>query len=195
MFSFKNLRFWLLALIGAFSLFTAHSSDLGKILKTAEQVLQNGSGPSENTARSYQGRVISVSDGDTLHVADTNGRKHKIRMAYIDAPESNQAHGKAGRDALRGIVMGKTVAVRVFEADQYGREVAQISLGSRDINLEQIRNGHAWHYVSIAKKKQNRNDFGNYAEAESQARRAGAGLWQQNNPTPPWTFRKNQHGQ
>lgn len=195
MLSFKSIRFWLLAAVGAFSLLGAQSNGLEQVVKTAEQLLQGGRMPSATPAKQYEGRVISVSDGDTLHVTDTSGRKHKIRMAYIDAPESNQAHGKASRDALRRSVMGKTVAVRVFENDHYGREVAQISLDGRDVNLAQVRNGHAWHYVSIAKKKQNRNGFGDYSAAESQARRKRAGLWQQNSPTPPWTFRRNQRSQ
>lgn len=195
MFSLKSIRFWLLAAVGACSLFGVQDQNLQQVLKTAEQLLQGGSMPSAAQAKQYEGRVVSVADGDTLHVSDTKGRKHKIRMAHIDAPESKQAHGQASRDALKRSVMGKTVAVQVFESDHYGREVAQISLNGRDINLAQVRNGHAWHYVSIAKKKQNRNDFGDYSAAESQARRKRVGLWQQSHPTPPWTFRKNQRGQ
>ncbi|MDO5058927.1 MAG: thermonuclease family protein [Neisseria sp.] len=198
MFSMKNIWLWAVALLGLFGLMPAESSGLKEVIRTAEQVLNLDKNPSRTAApaaKQYRGRVVSVADGDTVRIADTDGRKHKIRLAYIDAPESNQAHGAASREALSRLVMQKNVEVRVFESDQYGREVAQITLNGRDINLSQIQNGHAWHYVSIAKKKQNKNAFGDYAAAESQARRSRAGLWQNSSPTPPWTFRKQQRGQ
>jgi hypothetical protein len=36
------------------------------------------------------GKVIKVSDGDTITVLDSNNQKHKIRLKGIDAPESQQ---------------------------------------------------------------------------------------------------------
>ena len=34
-----------------------------------------------------QGRVVSVSDGDTITVLDADHQQHKIRLSGIDAPE------------------------------------------------------------------------------------------------------------
>ena len=45
--------------------------------------------------------------GDTVHIIDSDGRKHKIRMAYIDAPEINQAYGTQSRDNLIDAALNK----------------------------------------------------------------------------------------
>ncbi len=36
------------------------------------------------------GKVVKITDGDTLYVLDANYQQHKIRLAGIDAPERNQ---------------------------------------------------------------------------------------------------------
>ncbi|EGZ44829.1 thermonuclease family protein [Neisseria wadsworthii] len=140
----------------------------------------------------YQARVVAVSDGDTIHVIDRNGQKRKIRMAYIDAPELQQAHSEASRENLTTMIEGQTVEVTVFERDRYQREVAQVRLNGRDVNLAQLENGHAWHYVSIAKKKQSKTDYQVYGQAELNARSKRLGLWHAKNPQAPWHFRKEQ---
>ena len=80
----------------------------------------------------------------------------------------------------------------MFDTDQYGREVAQIRLHGRDINLAQIEEGHAWHYVSIAKRRQDKADFAAYSRAEAGARSSRFGLWRAQSPQAPWAYRKAQ---
>ena len=101
---------------------------------------------SSRQSYTYNGKIIKIHDGDTMHIIDSDGRKHKIRMAYIDAPEINQAYGTQSRDNLIDAALHKKAKVRVFEADRYQREVAQVSVGTIDLNLMQIRDGAAWHY-------------------------------------------------
>ncbi len=36
------------------------------------------------------GKVVKITDGDTLYVLDANYKEHKIRLAGIDAPERKQ---------------------------------------------------------------------------------------------------------
>lgn len=131
-------------------------------------------------------------DGDSVRATDRHGQRHKIRLAYIDAPELQQAHGMAARDALRRLIDGQQVEVAVLDTDQYGREVAQIRLHGRDINLAQIEEGHAWHYVSIAKRRQDKADFAAYSRAEAGARSSRFGLWRAQSPQAPWAYRKAQ---
>ena len=100
---------------------TGSSSSSSSTKKASSQTTAIASGR-------YQAKVDSVSDGDTMRVTDQDGLQHKIRMAYIDAPETKQAHGIASRDALREWVAGQKVEVEVFEKDRYGREVAKIYL-------------------------------------------------------------------
>ncbi|WP_373741114.1 thermonuclease family protein [Neisseria sp.] len=145
--------------------------------------------------RSYTGRVTSVADGDTLRVTDSDGQKHKIRLAYIDAPEIQQAYGEAARDSLRDMADGKTVAVTVFERDRYRREVAKVEVDGKDLNLAQLRRGAAWHYTSYAAKKQDGSDYAGYAAAMKKAHAGRVGLWKKTDPQEPWNFRKQQREQ
>lgn len=140
----------------------------------------------------YTGRVTAVADGDTLRITDTNGARHKIRLAYIDAPEMQQAHGRAAQQALSKTALGQTVEAEVYETDRYKRNVAKVRLNGRDLNLAQIENGHAWHYASIAKRKQNKADYAAYAYAQAVAQQAKTGLWRGANIQAPWAFRKHE---
>lgn len=149
----------------------------------------------KNAKQSYSGRITRISDGDTVHVTDSSGRKHKIRMAHIDAPELNQAYGEKSRANLSAAAANAKVKVKVFETDRYGREVAQLWLGDTDLNLKQIRDGAAWHYESYAKKQQNKLTYTEYAAAQKQAEQNRKGLWRGKNPQAPWDFRRQNNPQ
>ncbi len=47
------------------------------------------------------GKVVKITDGDTLYVLDANYQQHKIRLAGIDAPERKQAYGLSVWSARR----------------------------------------------------------------------------------------------
>ncbi len=44
-------------------------------------------------ADTLTGKVVKITDGDTLYVLDAYYKEHKIRLAGIDAPERKQAYG------------------------------------------------------------------------------------------------------
>ncbi len=46
------------------------------------------------SADTLTGKVVKITDGDTLYVLDANYKEHKIRLAGIDAPERKQASRK-----------------------------------------------------------------------------------------------------
>ncbi|SAY51272.1 thermonuclease family protein [Neisseria weaveri] len=166
--------------------------------QVAEYVWEQYTGerpPTAEQAVQYSGKVVAVHDGDTVQIRDGNGRKHKVRLAYVDAPELQQKYGTESRNVLRSAVQGKTVDVTVYEKDRYQREVARIVLRGYDVNLAMIKKGHAWHYVSIAKKKQGKAVFAEYAYAESQARAKKLGLWKSHAPEAPWDYRRKMRGQ
>lgn len=143
----------------------------------------------------YTGKVISVSDGDTIRVVDKHGRTHKIRLAYVDAPESSQAYGKEAQRILKNWVLNERVTVYIVDIDQYQREVAQITQGNENINFKLIQNGHVWHYRSIAARKQSPDEFRQYEYAESEAKKKRIGLWETHNPQAPWQYRKEHRSQ
>jgi len=135
-------------------------------------------------AATLAGRVVKVADGDTLTVLDAGKTQHKVRLAKIDAPEKSQAFGAASRKRLAAFVAGKDITVEWSEKDRYGRILGTVFEGGRDVNLEMVKDGMAWHY----KRYDNTEE---YADAEAEARRERRGLWRDANPTPPWEFRKS----
>jgi endonuclease YncB( thermonuclease family) len=130
----------------------------------------------------YEGKVVGVSDGDTLTVLDSSKTQHKIRLHQIDAPEKNQDYGQRSKQSLSDLVYGKQVTVSVVTTDKYGRKVGKVTVNGTDANLEQVKRGMAWVYKQYASDPA-------YFAAEDEARKAKVGLWSQPNPTPPWEFR------
>ena len=138
---------------------------------------------------SFNGLVVSVADGDTIVVIDGAKRRYEIRLQGIDAPEGGQAFGDRSRQNLTGLVTEKEVTVAWFKRDRYGRIVGQVSINGRDICLEQIKAGMAWHY-KYYQSEHTPEDRKLYADADVEARAARVGLWVDANPIPPWDFRR-----
>lgn len=130
------------------------------------------------------GKVVGISDGDTLTVLDSGNRQYKIRLSAIDAPEKNQPFGVRSKQALSVLCYGKEAKVRPLKEDRYGRTVADVDCGGRNVNEEQIRAGMAWVYRKYAK------GYGDLYRLEDEARLGRRGLWADLEPVPPWEFRK-----
>lgn len=64
------------------------------------------------------GRVVNVTDGDTVTVLDAAKVQHKVRLAGIDAPEKSQAFGQRSRESLEELVADKTVIVETYKKDR-----------------------------------------------------------------------------
>jgi micrococcal nuclease len=128
-------------------------------------------------------RVISVHDGDTITGLTDGKETVKVRLDAIDAPEIGQPFGQTAKKALSEKVFGKDVVVMPKTKDRYGRTVGHVLLGSRDINLEMLEEGMAWQYDHNARMR----------EAEHSARDARKGLWADQEPMPPWDWRKKEH--
>ena len=62
--------------------------------------------PFDVSADNLTGKVVKITDGDTLVVLDASRQQHKIRLAGIDAPETNQPFGKRSKEALSALVAG-----------------------------------------------------------------------------------------
>jgi endonuclease YncB( thermonuclease family) len=140
-------------------------------------------------AGQLQGKVIKVTDGDTVNVLTSDNQTHKIRLSGIDAPEKTQAFGNKSKQALEDDIGGKTVTVEYNKLDKYQRIVGKITMNGKDINLHQIQRGLAWHYKRY-EKEQEVEDRSIYANAEYVAQRDKLGLWTESNPMPPWDYRK-----
>ena len=139
-------------------------------------------------AETLGGRVVGVSDGDTVTVLDAANKQWKIRLMGIDAPEKKQAFGQKSKANLSDLVFDKQVTVEYSKKDKYGRTVGKILVDGVDANLAQVKAGMAWHYKQY-QKEQTPVDRSLYSEAEDRARAGHIGLWADSNPTPPWEFR------
>ena len=140
-------------------------------------------------AESLTGRVVRVTDGDTIVVLDANKQQHKIRLQGIDAPERGQDFGTKSKEHLSELVAGKTVEVDYSKYDRYGRTLGMVLLNGEDVNLEQVEVGLAWHYKKYQGEQSNA-DRVKYSDAELEARRHKLGLWHDPNPVPPWVYRQ-----
>ena len=141
------------------------------------------------SADTLNGKVVKITDGDTLVVLDAGNTQHKIRLSGIDAPESNQPFGQRSKEALSALVAGQRVEVDWHKHDRYGRIVGKVIAQGKDVNLSQVRTGMAWWYRKYA-DEQTRVDQGIYAAAEAKARMSEVGLWEDKNPIAPWDWRK-----
>ena len=133
--------------------------------------------------------VVKVADGDTITILDEQKKAHKVRLQGIDAPEKKQAYGEKSKQNLAFLIYNRTIQVEYSKYDKYGRIIGKVSLKGKDICLEQLSKGMAWHY----KKYQNEQsiiDRELYSSTESKARDSKIGLWNDAQPKTPWDFRK-----
>lgn len=151
------------------------------------------SGASAARAYALSGRVVQVADGDTLTLL-VGRQRQRVRLASIDAPETGhgraqpgQPYGQAARQALADLVAGKTLTLRCYEQDQYGREICDVPLpDGRLANRLMVADGMAW--ANQQGKGKYLRDAG-LPELERQARQQRLGLWRDRKPVPPWEWR------
>lgn len=129
-------------------------------------------------------RVEMVHDGDTVTCLDDGGQPVKIRLHGIDAPEFDQPHGKAARNALDAKLSGRGVRVVGTARDQHGRLLGTLWLDDRNVNRELVAEGHAWVFGGFAPDP-------DFLAAEDTARAARRGLWAADRPISPSQWRRD----
>ena len=143
--------------------------------------------PSMLFAQVLSGKVVKIADGDTFTLLVNNHDQVKVRLDGIDAPEKKQAFGNKAKQYLSSMIWGVPVTVKVLKKDRYGRSIGKVSTAKvKDVNLEMIKAGYAWHYKEYNKDK-------SYASAENNARKRKLGIWKDKNPIKPQVFRKTKH--
>ncbi len=135
-------------------------------------------------AQNIHGRVVSVTDGDTIKVLSENNTQTKIRLDGIDAPEKSQPFGGASKKALTKKIVGRDVLVLSKEKDRYGRTIGVVMLAGRNINREMVAEGYAWAYLKYLTDQR-------LIELESEAKASMRGLWalQSDQVQAPWEWR------
>lgn len=122
-------------------------------------------------------------DGDTVKIKDS-AYEYKLRITDIDAPERNQTYGKKSRRALMDLCTKATIYVAISGTDRYGRKLGKLLCNQQDVSKHMVKYGHAWfnnHYSM---------DY-SLALLQDEARKNKLGLWNVEQQTPPWVWRKN----
>jgi endonuclease YncB( thermonuclease family) len=159
--------------------------------------------PATVWADTLEGKVIKVADGDTVTIIGDNGKKYRIRLGGIDAPEKDQPYGGVSTQGLVNLVSGKTVTIEYENRDRYKRIVGKVLVNPPgdvfclaldcikkiDAGLEQINAGLAWHYKHY-QKEQSEEDRNLYSTSEVMAKQNRLGLWADEKPMTPWRWRR-----
>jgi endonuclease YncB( thermonuclease family) len=136
-----------------------------------------------------RGKVVGISDGDTIKVLVVGRQLIKVRIAFVDSPEMHQAFGYRAKQAMSELVFGKDVELRPHTIDRYRRVVAQVFVDGKDAGLEMLRLGLAWVYERYITEAS--DDLqARYREAQEEARAQRSGLWEDPAPLPPWQYRR-----
>lgn len=134
-----------------------------------------------------EGQVAYIDDGDTIILHPGNQR---VRLAEIDAPETDHGPGKSGqpygttaRSALAAMMpVGSEVKAQCYERDAYGRAVCRVLYQNIDISLEMARLGHAHAFKEYVRDPRILG-AADYAKAKQ------LGLWSYGNAVYPQTWR------
>ncbi len=135
------------------------------------------------------GRVTEVASGDSITIIDASNVEFKVRLSGIDAPEKEQPYGPVSRESLSDLIQGKEVTVNWIKRDYHRRVVGKVLINNTDVNLEQVKRGMAWVFRHF-EDDPFAQDQSDYLNAQEEAEKHRLGLWAQNDPTPPWEFRR-----
>ena len=127
-------------------------------------------------------KVSRVTDGDTIQIRN-GGAEKTIRLVGIDAPElshnkrePSQPYAQAATKHLAGLVLNKTVEVKEYGHDRYGRTLGVVLLSGKNVNLEMVKAGYAEVYRGTPASG---FDTAPYWKAEEEATAAKKGVWAQ----------------
>jgi micrococcal nuclease len=145
-----------------------------------------GEGQNLKLPKKFHGKVVAVKDGDTIEVLYENNIV-TIRLAHIDCPEikKHQPFGQAAKKFTSDICFGQLVTVEnEGKFDRYRRCIAVIfNYNNENVNKALVKSGLAWHFLKYSTDR-------SYDALETIARKRKVGLWADENPTPPWQWRK-----
>jgi len=132
------------------------------------------------SAGSFEGTVVRVVDGDTIHVR-LDDRVEKVRYIGVNTPEVHhprKGEEPGGREAMavnRTLVEGRTVRLEtdVQTRDRYGRLLAYVWTGDVMVNAELVRRG----FAQVMTVPPNVRHQALFVKLQRDARDAERGLW------------------
>jgi endonuclease YncB( thermonuclease family) len=136
------------------------------------------------SAASLTGTCIRITDGDSIAIWVHN-KVIDVELEGIDCPEISQDFGKEAKDFTSSKTFKKKVTVHIKSYDSEGRVVGRAFVDDKDLSLELVNAGLAWH-----DKKHNSDKI--LSKAQKRAKKNKTGLWSKPKPTAPWLYRKTQ---
>lgn len=127
-------------------------------------------------------KVIRVIDGNTIEIVSAGNEKQRVVFADIDCPELGQAFGAEAKLFVEKLILQKKVMVQFKGKDRFGNYLAVVMVGDDDLRVQLLKEGLAW--TSEKKPAEDLEPYRSWAQQKSR------GLWKQSNPTPPWTYRR-----
>lgn len=134
-------------------------------------------------AEEIKGKVTSVIDGNTIEILTRDQETYKVLLHGIDSPDPGQNYSEQAKKFLEDLLLNKSVIIELRGKDRLGNRLGEIHVeGTPDPRQELVKAGLAWTTEPVA----------NLEELKERAKTQGKGLWQDENPTPPWLWRRQQ---
>lgn len=137
------------------------------------------------------GVVIDVLEGDIIKVLSHQGDTLSVKFKNIECPEFGQNYADKALAYTQKLALQKAVSVTYTDTDRDLNALGIVLLNNgKDIGAQLLAQGLAWHYVkglNVSPETQL------YLDLEQKARDKKKGLWKEENPMAPWTFRNHQN--
>lgn len=155
----------------------------------ADPATAAGSGRADWENRLYE--VEEYVDGDTFRIdfiPPSIPKRYGVRMLNINTPElrrGNDESKKLGREAadkLQELLSGKKIRLEFehvgdWHADNFGRLLAYVFVGDKNINVEMVRLGYSKYDTRFERRDSPRRYHDQFQKAENEARNANRGIW------------------
>jgi micrococcal nuclease len=162
--------------------FVTHKTTIHMKLKMISLFLL--AGVSLCRAQDMKGVVTNVFDGNTIEVT-AGSETYKVLLHGIDSPEPGQHFAEQAKKMLEKLLLKKSITLVMHGKDRFGNRLGEIKIdGAPDPRKEMVTEGLAW--------TSEREPIDELESLKETARSQGKGLWREENPTPPWIFRRQQ---
>ena len=130
------------------------------------------------------GKVVNVIDGNTLEIIGADQQRQKLSLFGIDCPEPGQDYADKAKKLLEKLLLNENVSVQIKGKDRWGNYLAIVVKENTDPRIELLKEGLAW--------TTEKNPIPELEEYRIKAKEKERGIWKQENPTPPWIYRRQQ---
>jgi micrococcal nuclease len=159
------------------------------VVASVTALLSVAAGAAPDGAFTLRGTVMHVVDGDTIDVLLTSGKRERIRLIGINAPERGACYSAKATARMRALAQSQKVVLKgdatQATRDRYKRLLAYVWLpGGKDLGYQLVAGGFAKVYVYDRAFRR----LSAYRNAESSAKGSTAGQWKAcaaPAPTPP----------